>query len=81
MNVDRILTSDCAEPFPVYADLVERLLAPAQSSDGDPTIAHVLATIAGYAYSDSATVATIAARLGLMRGACVRVEQFVDAMY
>jgi hypothetical protein len=81
MNVDRILASDCAEPFPVYTDLVERLLAPTDGTDGDPAIAHVLATIAGYAYSDSATVATIAARLGLARASCVRVEQFVDAMY
>lgn len=81
MNVDRLLASDCAEPFPVYPDLVERLLAPADGTDGDSTIAHVMATIAGYAYSDSATVATIAARLGLARAACVRVEQFVDAMY
>lgn len=81
MNVDRSRGSDCAEPFPVYPDLVDRLLAPHDGDDGDPTLAHVLATLAGYAYSDSATVATIAARLGLARASCVRVEQFVDAMY
>ena len=81
MNVDRIQGPQCSDPFPVYPDLVARLLAPHDGADGDPTIAHVMATLAGYAYSDSATVATIAGRLGLDRAACVRVEQFVDAMY
>ena len=81
MNVDRTLASDCADPFPVYPDLVERLLAAPGDGEPDPAIAHVLATLAGYAYSDSATVATIASRLGLQRASCVRVEQFVDAMY
>ena len=81
MNVDRTTASDCGDPFPVYPDLVERLLAEADGGEGDAAIAHVLATLAGYSYSDSATIATIAARLGLQRAACVRVEQFVDAMY
>mgnify|MGYP003502429736 CR=1 FL=1 len=49
---------------------VERLLkaheAPSEPPRWDPTVAHVLATIAGYAYSDAATVAMIAARLGLV---------------
>ncbi len=81
MNVDRTLASDCADPFPVYPDLVERLLGAPTDGEPDPAIAHILATLAGYAYSDGATVATIAARLGLQRASCVRVEQFVDAMY
>jgi hypothetical protein len=40
-------------------------------------VAHVLGTCAGYAYSDTGTVATVMARIGLGDNACVRVAQTV----
>lgn len=71
--------------FPVYRDLVDRLLAahvaPADPPAWDPVVAHVLATLAGYAYSDAATVAMMAARLGLADNRCAMVAQDVDAMF
>jgi hypothetical protein len=72
--------------FPVYHDLVDRLLAAhatpgAGAAEYDPTVAHVLATCAGYAYSDAHTVATIMARLGLAHARCVMVAERVDAMF
>ena len=47
----------------------------------DPTVAHVLAVCAGYAYADAATLATMLARVGLDANACVQLTQVVDAMY
>jgi hypothetical protein len=47
----------------------------------DATVAHVLATCAGYAYSDIGTVAMIMTRLGLESNGCVCVAQTVDAMF
>jgi Lipase (class 3) len=78
--------ADVTSPtFPVHADLVETLLrahvAPTDPPAWDPVVAHVLATLAGYAYSDAETVATIAARLGLPDNRCAMVEQHVDAMF
>lgn len=74
-----------APAFPVHAGLVEALLrAHAEPSDPprwDPVAAHVTATLAGYAYSDAATVAMIAARLGLEGNRCAMVAQDVDAMF
>ena len=71
--------------FPVYPDLVGELLrahaAPEDPPRPDPTVAHVLATCAGYAYSDAATVATMMARLGLAENRCVMVAESVDAMF
>ncbi len=71
--------------FPVHHDLVETLLsahaAPSDPPRWDPIVAHVLATLAGYAYSDAATVATMAARLGLVDNRCAMVAQSVDAMF
>lgn len=71
--------------FPVYKDLVDRLLrahtTPTASPQFDPTVAHVLATCAGYAYSDARTVATMMARLGLPENRCVMVGEYVDAMF
>ncbi|MCD9007033.1 lipase family protein [Luteimonas sp. XNQY3] len=80
---ERIGTGDCTPPFPIYHDLVERLLAAhAAGHDGhDATVAHALATLAGHAYADTGTMASIMARLGLAGGTCVRVAQTVDAMY
>jgi hypothetical protein len=45
------------------------------------TVAHVLGTCAGYAYSDTNTVTTMMLRLGFERHACVRISQTVDAMF
>ena len=71
--------------FPVYEDLVGDLLRaharPEDPPKPDPTLAHVLATCAGYAYSDAATVAMIMARLGLVENRCAMVSQDVDAMF
>lgn len=69
-------------PFPIHADLAGRLAAAHRSGSGpDPLVAHVLATCAGYAYSDAATVAIMMARVGLEENACVRISRSVDAMY
>jgi lipase (class 3) len=71
--------------FPVHRDLVETLLrahaAPSSPPRWDPVVAHVLATIAGYAYADAETVAMIAARLGLEDNRCAMVAQNVPAMF
>ncbi len=71
--------------FPVYKDVVADLLrAHALIEDPpkpDRTVAHVLATCAGYAYSDAATVAMMMARLGFIENRCVMVTQSVDAMF
>lgn len=87
MNVERRQAPECELPFPVYGDLIERLLATHRPSAGgrvdapDPTVAHTLATCAGYAYADLETMATMAARLGLSGSGCVRVSAAVDAMF
>jgi hypothetical protein len=74
-----------SQTFPVYSDLVDRLLrahtAAATTPQFDPTVAHVLATCAGYAYSDAQTVAMMMARLGLAENRCVMVGEYVDAMF
>ncbi len=69
-------------PFPIYADPVGDLFRAHtdDSADRDPTVAHVLAVLSGYAYSDTATVALMAGRLGMAGGTCVRIAQAVDAM-
>ena len=51
------------------------------ADERDATVAHVLAVGASYCYSDLATLATIASRLGMEECNCVRVAQAVDAMY
>jgi hypothetical protein len=65
--------------FPVYKKL-EELLAQA-TEHPDNVVAHVLATCAGYAYSDAPTLAMIMARLGLETNNCRQVSQVVDAMF
>jgi hypothetical protein len=67
----------------VYPQLVDTL-ARAHRGDAverDATVAHVLATCAGYSYADAGTVATMMSRVGLDAQACVRVSQTVDAMF
>ena len=65
--------------FPVYHDLADALVA--SEAHPDPRVAHVLATCAGYAYSDESTVATMMARLGLEENRCLRITELVDAMF
>ncbi len=85
--LERLQIPACRRPFPVYEDLVADLLAahvPNVSRPGDTpddTVAHALATCAGYAYADPRTVATMMSRVGLEDGACVGIQQVVDAMF
>src|SRR3977135_3110043 len=65
--------------FPVYRDLGATLAGVGQQPD--PTVAHTLAVAAGYAYSDSETVAMMLARMGLADNHCLRVAMSVDAMF
>lgn len=83
MKVERLMAGTCGRPFPVYDDLVGRLLAAHGPEDAgrDALVAHVLGTCAGYAYADIETVAMIMTRLGLEGSACVRITQTVDAMF
>lgn len=81
----RTAESMTSPTFPVYPGIVDTLLgahaAPSDPPRWDPVVAHVLATMAGYAYSDADTVAMIAARLGLVENRCAMVAQNVDAMF
>ncbi|MGP0093494.1 MAG: lipase family protein [Xanthobacteraceae bacterium] len=83
MSLDRMVGTTCVAPFPIYADLTETFTAP--HATGAPqrhaTVAHALGICAGYAYADIETVATMMARLGIERPACVRITQIVDAMF
>ncbi|MFI8878329.1 lipase family protein [Streptomyces sp. NPDC055243] len=73
--------------FPVYPDLVERLLADKAQPDPDGVVPHALATCAAYSYAgtpedpDPATLAMIMARLGLEENRCRVFEQRVGALY
>jgi len=83
VEIERLQGATPAHPFPVYQDLVATLLAAHRRDESgrDALVAHLLGTCAGYAYADSATVATMMTRLGLGDNACVRVAQTVDAMF
>ena len=83
MTTNRMVGATCARPFPVYPGLAETLAAAHVASPDvrDATVAHVLATCAGYAYADTDTVTTVATRMGLPGHACVRIAQTVDAMF
>jgi predicted lipase len=83
MHLGRLTGGRCGRPFPIYDNLVPDLLAAHHGDrvDRDATVAHVLATAAGYSYSDMETFATIMSRLGLEDNSCVRVAQTVDAMF
>src|SRR5512140_2368492 len=67
--------------FPVYPDLAATLANATEHPDKKRVVAHVLATLSAYAYSDADTVATIATRLGLEENRCLRIGQEVDAMF
>jgi hypothetical protein len=82
MQIERLTVESPAEPFPIYADPIGDLLRAhvGDISDRDAAVAHVLAVLSGYAYSDTATLAMMAGRLGMAGSACVRIAQAVDAM-
>lgn len=82
MQIERLTVESPSEPFPIYSDPIGDLLRAhvGDMADRDATVAHVLAVLAGYAYSDTATVAMMAGRLGMAGSACVRIAQAVDAM-
>ncbi|NUP15288.1 MAG: lipase family protein [Streptomyces sp.] len=73
--------------FPVYPDLVDRLVEDARQPDPDGVVPHVMATCSAYAYagfqhqSDPETLSMIMARLGLEENDCRVFEQRVDALY
>src|SRR3977135_687766 len=72
--------------FPVYDNLSNRLLNPAEpfgngGTHPDRTVAHTLATCAGYAYSDAETVSTMMTRMGLENNRCRMIGEYVDAMF
>ena len=83
MNLERVRVGESARPFPVHEDLVDRLLAAHAAGPGerDATAAHLLGVLSAYAFADAPTVATMMSRLGFGGGACVRIEQTVDAMF
>jgi hypothetical protein len=83
MKPERVSSGLVRSPFPVYAGLVEELLAAHRrpTDERNELVAHVLGACAGYAYSDADTVATIMSRMGLDAHACVRIAQTVDAMF
>jgi hypothetical protein len=81
MKLERRLGAAAGAPFPIHADLPARLLAAhATATDRDPLVAHVLGTLAAYAYADTETVAAMAGRVGLTGSGCVGIAQTVDAM-
>ncbi len=84
MKLERRLVTAAGAPFPIHADLPARLLAAHASApdatERDPLVAHVLGTLAAYAYADTDTVATMAGRMGLTGSGCVGIAQTVDAM-
>lgn len=83
MDLERIPGRTSGPPFPVHPQLADTLARAhgGGAVDRDATVAHVLATCAGYAYADAGTVATMMSRVGFDAQACVRVSQTVDAMF
>jgi hypothetical protein len=75
----RPVKDERTETFPVYDDLTTKL-ANAEPHP-DSTVAHALATSAGYAYSTTDTVSMIMARMGLEENHCLMISQYVDAMF
>ena len=70
------------DTFPVYKDLVEKLVAAKFDPEHrDELVAHVMGVCAGYGYSDGQTVAMIMARLGLEDNNCRMIAEDVDVMF
>jgi hypothetical protein len=70
---------------PVYPDLAGRLIAGpppgAEAAFPDRIAAHVLAVLAGYAYSDLDTVGLMMTRMGLPGARIMQISQDVNAMF
>ncbi len=78
----RPLKDVTTDTFPVYEDLVGKLVAAKVNPEHrDEVVAHVMGTCAGYAYSDGQTVAMIMARLGLEDNNCRMIAEDVDVMF
>ena len=78
----RPLKDVTTDTFPVYRDLVGKLVAAKFDPEHrDEVVAHVMGTCAGYAYSDGQTVAMIMARLGLEGNNCQMIAEDVDVMF
>jgi len=75
----RPMKATATPTFPVYPELAKTLLT--TKKHPDTTVAHVMATCAGYAYSDPETVAMIMARMGLNDNHCQMIAQYVDVMF
>ncbi|MFI0235572.1 hypothetical protein [Streptomyces sp. NPDC016845] len=73
--------------FPVYPDLLTRLLDDKAHPDPDGVLPHAFATLSAYSYAgfdqgaDPHTVALMATRLGLEENRCRVFVQRVDALY
>jgi hypothetical protein len=65
--------------FPVYPDLVERLVAAGEIPD--PAVLHTLAVCAGYAYAGPEVVTMMMARMGLAANRCRAITMVVDPMF
>jgi hypothetical protein len=75
----RPLRPEAERGFPVYPDLVDRLVA---SADGaDSAVVHALAVCAGYAYAGSDVVTMMMARMGMAGCRCRAVTMVVDPMF
>jgi hypothetical protein len=68
------------DQFPVYKNLEELLLKPGRF-EYDPTVAHVAAVLAGWAYADAEVVATAMVRMGLQKNRCRSIALKNDAMF
>jgi hypothetical protein len=65
--------------FPVYPNLVDHLVS--VQDHPDPIVEHVMATCAGYAYSDAETLSAIMARMGLQDNRCRMIHVSAEAMF
>lgn len=66
-------------PMPVYSDLAERLLAPADG-DPDPVVPHVLSVTAGYAYAGGQMLGMRLGQMGLDGNRCRTVAAQAEPM-
>ena len=68
-----------SKTFPVYPDLVDRLVKAKHRPDDD--LRFVMAVCSSYAYGDTATVAMMMACLGLEENHCLMVTEYVDVLF
>jgi hypothetical protein len=75
----RPLRPEVVPGFPVYPDLVDRLVG---SDDGaDPAVMHALAVCAGYAYAGPDVLTMMMARMGMPGNRCRAITMVVDPMF